>query len=299
MDQLYTYEILQELKAYDCYDFFKDIIWPALITMATILFAISISRYELRQTKEEDKRREKMIADQIRSFIITSFEKEVHEFNPIFDYMLTLNDYSIQDIPSLRRYTLYSSTITKMLDIDVVELSLALENMTGKTDQIRGIADFVGLLTDFNQHLLYANDAQVEFDTRVKANQRYQSKAKLLIAVRHALASGDQSMGIEWDRLNGLYNDFNDRLMDYFQKQNENITQSDDEIYLELAKAIIAAISSPNKYVSHLYSAASSVIIDVEQLKFALENYKQKIIAAIKELKSMLQDMQELTVNNK
>lgn len=307
MDQLYTYEILQELRNYDCYDFFKDIIWPTAITAITIASAMYIARSGFRWTMDQERKKEKRVTNQIKNFIISSFEKEINEFKPVFNDLSKVENADIDSIPSLTRHTIYSSTFKKILEIDVVELSSAIEAMPGMTAHIGGIADFISLLTDFNQHLLYANNAQSEFynDNRVLADHLYQSKIELLTVIEHNLRSGNEAVQIDKTALRGLYLEFNRRRENHFQQMassvqsSEQTRTSDDLIYLDLAVGVIETVSAPDKYISNLYVAAATVVTNIERIRFALKTFQNKITPVVERVNGMVNVLEEFSTRNR
>lgn len=79
MDQLYTYEILQELRDYDCYDFFKDIVWPAVITLLTIWSAVLLSKREYSRTFKAQKSREEADRHQLNKIILRNARKIIEK----------------------------------------------------------------------------------------------------------------------------------------------------------------------------------------------------------------------------
>lgn len=154
MDQLYTYEILQELKKFDCQDFIIQILWPLFTSLIGVLTAYLIFRNQIAIVNQEKTHKFKMVGTIVNSVNsaaikeLGEWRKEIqkmhdnsnlenHNKNPI----LIIQNSLFNPIIELKFNTIYE-LFSNYIIIDHIKLLHYWEHISSISKQMEKFGDF-------------------------------------------------------------------------------------------------------------------------------------------------------------
>lgn len=282
MDQLYTYEILQQLKK----DSFSDD-WGLLITILvqglvlyfTIRWSVKLSREEFERQKVVDSASKKELDGQVKDVILISIEREVDNLAVIIKHLDDLRDLNIDNYSKKRVVTSDASFVEPILAIDLLNIDRVLKPLSIYNENINVVQLLTGL-SALTVNYSKLNDVQSEF------LKEYNN-----LTTELTLASFKRT-GIIYSKETGLLTDTQKKIeeahTDFITKIKEQVYNPSFELgmkseishHIDLGRTLNRIIDfdrNPEFINSPIYLANLEVDSKSSQIKYCIANFVSEI----------------------
>lgn len=253
MDQLYTYQILQELKNKswrDDWGFLIEILVQGIILWFTITFAVKLSKREfeenLKLKESEDIHNSRLILNHIEECL----KKEVNIISEKIEHIETYQNSNVYDILSKRKYIERNQKyLEAIIKIDFV---LILKSIKKSNSEIKStiVSDFVTAIIEISDKSAEYYDFQKSyFNNNSELTQQFLQKFNYLISNIHKVG----------------YIDEINILLQTFSKKGRNEKDNNLKIIIEFVENLY------NIYLRNL-KGFDEIVIEILSLKQALDN---------------------------
>ncbi|OYD44335.1 hypothetical protein CHU00_17655, partial [Sphingobacterium cellulitidis] len=137
MDQLYTYQILQELKENsfsDNWGMWIGIVFQLIVLWFTIHWSIKLSKEEFNRNISLEKHKEKEELKEIKNLINICLKKEIELGSEARVFFEEILNSKIDDISNLNFAEFYPNHIDTVLRIDILKLNQCLQFYNDQID---------------------------------------------------------------------------------------------------------------------------------------------------------------------
>lgn len=289
MDQLYTYEILQELKKEsfaDNWEMIISIIVQAFVLYLTIVASIKLSKKEFMQQLEIKEKDENIVKNKITDIIRHAITKELKEIDENLMIMSSHLEASLNRISSLKRVIFNPIYIESLLKIDYFTLVKVLEqNFKGSSN----VVDFVSSIQEISFFMRKINKHQDEFADKFSliVNNLHIECIELMRVVRQSIEDKNSKAGL----LKVAYENFlqkqHERDINRMNKlsngQQVEILNNIDLIQ-SLSNEVLDALMPLNNFSDPIYLSVIRVTNSVNQIDFYTRGYKSDLAVCIEQI---------------
>lgn len=289
MDQLYTYQILQELQKEsfeDKWGLIISVIIQAIVLYITIHYSIKLSKREFEQQIKVKDNEEKVIQNKIVEILNQAVTKELKQIDENIELISNHLSTSPREVSNLQRIFFTPIYLESILRIDYYTLVRVLEEKIYGTGNV---VDFISSIKEITFYMNKINEHQDDF----------QEKFSSLMTVIHSecielMRLCRQKFDKEREGSELLIKSYDKFVKNQYQRDLDLIKSLDTDEKPEIlnnidliqnfSKEVLDSLLPINDFGNPIYLAVIRVSNVVNQIEFILRAYKNNIAATMQKI---------------